>query len=57
MIKVIQWATGSTGRTALRRIIDHADLDLVGLYVYDGNKIGLDATQACSSYMVVPIES
>ena len=43
MIKVIQWATGSMGRTALRRIIDHADLELVGVYVYDGNKVGLDA--------------
>lgn len=43
MIKVVQWATGSMGRTALRRIIDHPDLDLVGLYVYDAGKVGRDA--------------
>jgi hypothetical protein len=43
MFRVVQWATGSMGRTALRRIIDHPDLELVGLYVYDGKKVGRDA--------------
>ena len=41
--RVIQWATGSMGRTALRRIIDHPDLELAGLYVYDPRKSGRDA--------------
>jgi 2,4-diaminopentanoate dehydrogenase len=31
------------GRTALRRIIDHPDLELVGVHVYDERKVGLDA--------------
>jgi hypothetical protein len=31
------------GRTALRRIIDDPGLDLVGLYVYGDDKVGLDA--------------
>ena len=31
------------GRTALRRIIDHPDLELVGLFVYDERKVGRDA--------------
>jgi hypothetical protein len=43
MYRVIQWATGSIGRSTLRRIIDHPDLTLVGLYVYGKNKIGCDA--------------
>ncbi|MDH7796298.1 MULTISPECIES: hypothetical protein [unclassified Beijerinckia] len=43
MRKVVQWATGSVGRTALRRIIDHPDLQLVGLLVHDPKKVGLDA--------------
>jgi hypothetical protein len=43
MFRVVQWATGSMGRTALRRIIDHPDLELVGLYVYDEKKVGRDA--------------
>lgn len=43
MIKTIQWATGAMGRTALRRIIDHPDLQLAGVYVYDPGKAGIDA--------------
>jgi hypothetical protein len=43
MYRVAQWATGSMGRTALRRIIDHPDLELVGVYVYDEKKVGRDA--------------
>lgn len=43
MYRVIQWATGSVGRTTLRRIIDHPDLRLVGLYAYDPAKVGKDA--------------
>jgi len=43
MYKVVQWATGSVGRTALRRVIDHPDLKLVGLYVYSPDKAGRDA--------------
>jgi hypothetical protein len=43
MIRVVQWATGSMGRTALRRVIDHPDLELAGVYVYDPKKVGVDA--------------
>lgn len=43
MIRVIQWATGSMGRTALRRIIDAPDLELAGVHVYSAKKAGMDA--------------
>jgi hypothetical protein len=43
MYRVVQWATGSMGRTSLRRILDHPDLELVGVYVYDPRKAGIDA--------------
>jgi hypothetical protein len=43
MYRVVQWATGSMGRTALRRVIDHPDLELAGVYVYDPRKVGVDA--------------
>lgn len=43
MYRIIQCATGSIGRTTLRRIIDHPNLELVGLYVYEKKKVGLDA--------------
>ncbi len=41
--RVIQWATGAMGKTCLRAVIDHPDLELVGLYVYSDKKAGLDA--------------
>ncbi len=41
--RVIQWGTGSIGKTCLRQIIDHPDLELVGLRVYSGAKEGKDA--------------
>ncbi len=41
--KVIQWATGSMGKTCMRAILDHPELELVGLYVYSDSKVGKDA--------------
>ena len=43
MARVVQWATGSMGRTALRRIIDHPGLTLSGVHVYSDAKAGRDA--------------
>jgi hypothetical protein len=40
---VAQWATGATGRLALRAVIDAPDLELVGARVYDPAKVGRDA--------------
>jgi hypothetical protein len=42
-IRVAQWATGTTGRLALRAIIDSPGLDLAGVRVYDPAKTGRDA--------------
>ncbi len=41
--RVAQWATGTTGRLALGAVIDAPDLDLVGVRVYDPDKVGVDA--------------
>jgi len=41
--KVIQWATGAMGKSCLRAVIDHPDLELVGLFVYGAAKAGKDA--------------
>lgn len=43
MTRVVQWATGSMGRTALRRIVDAPDLSLSGVYSYGAKKAGIDA--------------
>lgn len=42
-IRVIQWATGSMGKTCLRAVIDSPDCELVGLFVYSPAKVGSDA--------------
>jgi len=41
--RVVQWATGNVGSRALRRAIEHPDLDLVGVYVHSEDKAGRDA--------------
>lgn len=41
--KVIQWASGSMGRSCMRAVIDRPDLELAGLFVYGKRKQGLDA--------------
>lgn len=45
--RVVQWATGNIGRRALREVIRHPDLDLVGVLVYDPAKNGVDAGELC----------
>ncbi|MFI5507682.1 dihydrodipicolinate reductase [Mycobacterium sp. NPDC051804] len=47
MTRVIQWATGVTGMLSLRNVIGRADLDLVGVRVYDSVKAGVDAGVLC----------
>lgn len=42
VIKVVQWATGSMGRTAMRMVVDRPELTLVGALVYSEEKAGLD---------------
>jgi 2,4-diaminopentanoate dehydrogenase len=41
--RVVQWATGTTGRLALKAVIAAPDLELVGVRVYSADKIGRDA--------------
>lgn len=40
---VVQWCTGNVGSRALRRVIEHPDLDLIGVYVHSAGKVGTDA--------------
>ena len=41
--RVIQWGTGNVGTHALRHIIGRPDFELVGLRVYNPEKVGVDA--------------
>jgi len=45
--RVVQWATGNVGRRALRAIIEHPEMELVGVYVYSPEKVGQDAADLC----------
>jgi 4-hydroxy-tetrahydrodipicolinate reductase len=45
--RVVQWATGNIGLRSLRTVIEHPDLELVGLYVYSDAKAGRDAGELC----------
>jgi hypothetical protein len=46
-LKVIQWTTGKTGNAAVRGIIDHPRLELVGCYAYSADKVGRDVGELC----------
>ncbi len=41
--RIIQWGTGTVGKHTLRAVIDHPQLNLVGVKVYSQDKVGLDA--------------
>jgi 4-hydroxy-tetrahydrodipicolinate reductase len=41
--RVVHWGTGNTGRLAVRGIVGHPDLELVGCYVHNPDKVGQDA--------------
>ena len=47
--RVIQWATGSVGREALRAILIHPALELAGVLVHSEEKSGKDAGELCSA--------
>ena len=41
--RVVQWATGALGRSAIRAVLERPDMQLVGARVYDPAKVGADA--------------
>ncbi len=41
--RVVQWAAGRMGKKAIRAVVDHPALELIGLYVYSDDKVGKDA--------------
>ena len=41
--RVVQWSTGNVGRHSLAGIDAHPDLQLIGVYVSNPDKVGHDA--------------
>lgn len=44
---MVQWATGNIGRRALRQVLEHPALELVGVHVFGTDKVGVDAGDLC----------
>ena len=53
--KVIQYASGTTGRLALRTLAERADMQLVGLGVTGKGKVGMDAGEIAGSKVATGI--
>ncbi len=45
--KVIQWTTGHVGREAVKAIVAHPELELVGAYAWSPEKEGSDVGELC----------
>ena len=45
--RVIQWTTGHVGREAVKGIIRHPELELVGCYAWSEHKAGKDVGELC----------
>lgn len=45
--KVIQWATGNVGTSAVKAIASHPELELAGAWVHSENKVGRDIGEIC----------
>ncbi len=43
----MQWTTGIVGSSALRNMVIHPDLEVVGCYAHSPEKVGVDAGELC----------
>ena len=41
-LRVVQWATGGVGVAAIKGVLEHPDLELVGCWVHSKDKAGKD---------------
>ena len=41
-LRVVQWATGGVGVAAIRGVLEHPELELVGCWVHSPDKAGRD---------------
>jgi hypothetical protein len=45
--RVIQWATGLLGKEAIKGVVAHPELELVGCWVHSPDKVGQDVGELC----------
>lgn len=46
-IRVVQWTTGGVARSAVRAVLAHPELELVGCYAWSAEKAGKDVGELC----------
>ncbi|MBK7949780.1 MAG: dihydrodipicolinate reductase [Deltaproteobacteria bacterium] len=46
-LRIVQWTTGLVGRSAVRAVLDHPELELVGCYAWSPDKVGRDVGELC----------
>jgi hypothetical protein len=46
-LRIVQWTTGLVGRSAVKAVLDHPDLELVGCYAWSADKAGQDVGELC----------
>ena len=46
-LRVVQWTTGKTGSAAVRGMVGHPVVELVGCYAYSPDKVGRDVGELC----------
>jgi len=47
VLRVAQWTTGKTGRAAVRAMVDHPAIEIVGCYAWSADKVGRDVGELC----------
>ena len=45
--RVVQWATGLVGKEAIKGVLAHPELELVGCWVHSAEKVGRDVGELC----------
>jgi hypothetical protein len=46
-LRVVQWTTGKTGSAAVRGLVGHPVIEIVGCYAYSPEKVGQDVGELC----------
>jgi hypothetical protein len=46
-LRVVQWTTGRTGRAAVRGLVGHPTIELIGCYAWSDDKVGRDVGELC----------
>ncbi len=47
-LRVVQWTSGNIAHQTVRAVLARDDLELVGLFAYSGEKVGVDVGELCN---------